>query len=325
MGSSPSRKRLASLALASFGLTAAAAACNGLTGVGDLVVGSSNGFEDGGENDAAPLSSCGARQVCMPNEDGWSPILLVGEGRTLTCPASYPASSTLAGVPFGLPTTECRCSCAPVGGTCLPLSLDHGGNQCANATLPVDLPPDGGCVTLPQPVMIERAKLAPQGAAPMGCEPQQTAAFPPPVARGVCGDAVIAPSGCARGEACVGEAPATTDNCIVHDGDVLCPSLRFPRRIKLGASPNDTRACTGCTCATDGCAGTELTLYGNTNCGGLGSEKLRANGTCNLVLFPFGLNVRSAALTAAGGCRVATPSIRTGDITFDAPKTICCR
>ena len=306
-----------------------AAACNALTGVADLLAdrevdGSApigDGGSDGPATDAPSVVACGSDRVCMPNDGGWSPIVRLAQ-TTSSCPAEYPISTTLLGVPRS--TRPCTCACTPVGGGCSGRFdvASASTPTCAATTTSLDLPLDGGCATVAPAIVVNTyVKVTTPETPPASCTGVLTSSFAAPAETRVCGGSTpTASSSCAGGEACVPAAVGSADNCIVHDGDVTCPD-RFTTRLTLGGDPQDTRACGICTCSTTACSTGAIVLSDTTTCGFGGSRK--ANGSCGIAGAAAG-TIRSAKITTLGGCRVTGTPAESGTITFNAPRTVCC-
>jgi hypothetical protein len=321
------RSRLLVAAFALF----AVGACNSLTGADDLVLMVSTdatdaaaptnldgGAVDGpGQDGAPPLVRCDVKRVCMPNDAGWIPVVRMRDANA-PCQTEYPSATTLVGVGD---EGDCRCACAPVGGTCAGgVSLGFGGS-CTASTVVLDLPADGTCASVPPFNLTPPLKITPSSSGPTSCTSKAIGDFLPPAPARFCEGATPSPgSPCESGQQCVPEATRAGENCIAHDGEVACP-VRFPSRHVLGLTPVDTRDCSTCECSPDGCAGTHVTFSNAEKCPfGIPTA---ANGNCSPVVFTSGM-IRSAKVQVGGGCKVTAASTPKGSVTFAAPKTVCC-
>jgi hypothetical protein len=317
------------------GLAVVVVACNALTGVSDLVAsgtsepeGGTNpleaGASDGGGADGATFPSCGTRRVCLPSVGGWAPVVLMDQTKD-PCQAEYPTSTTLSGLPKNS-FNACQCACAPVGGTCTQFTV-AAGPACNTLRADVNLPADGGCLTLANPIDVtspSALRVAQNANTPTSCNGTVTTNLRAATQTKVCEGAAPGTSqGCAPTETCVPEVAGYGQNCLAHDGDLACPD-GLPTRYVLGVGAlNDTRTCSACTCATDNCASTEVAFSTSTNCF-LGLAKLKANGSCNTLIVGAG-TMKSAQITNAGGCAMTKPSTLSGDVTFATPRTVCCQ
>jgi len=310
----------------------AAAACNAITSADDLSVRETDGADaastraDGGAIDApgnddggVPLVRCDAMRVCLPNDAGWVPVVLM-DVADAPCQAEYPSATTLFGDRKG---GGCQCACAPVGGTCTPsVTLGFGGGNCSTSSTMLDLPVDGTCASVPPFNLSAPLRVTTTSAGPTSCTSKSIADIRAPAPARLCQGATpsAGSSVCGSGQQCVPEAVFGGQNCVAHEGDVACPG-RFPSRLLLGPTYVDSRECSACQCGPDGCAGTTVALSNDEKCSFAPSNP--ANGNCFPVVFNAGV-IRSAKIGVGGGCKVTVPSKPTGSLTFNTPTSVCC-
>lgn len=349
------RRVVAVIAGASFAL----AACNALTGVGDLGVGGAGdgrggeGGSDGGgtigeggagggdgasdEDSGVPvdptipvvtpsLASCGTDLVCLSTRDGWSPALQVLGifGGSTACPASWPITKTYEKSGGG----SCKCACTPsAAGSCSGTIQARGGAACTGAPTTLAVGTDGTCVAmaagLPAPVALRNT-----GSPPSSCSGAVTNDLNPPKSSIGCSGATPTPSAaCAASEVCVPKPPKgqfgipTAQICMAHDGLAGCPT-NLPLRIVAGSSVKDSRSCeSACACGPRPCTGT-LEGFGTAACSGNALKSWNVDGTCatSAVASP----ATSFRYTASSPCEVKVAPKVVGMETIDAPRTFCC-
>lgn len=332
-------------------------ACNSLNGVGDLAVvdgvgpgsggagtldggkraegGSSehDGDEGGAGRDPdgggpvilpnPTLAACGNnnRQICMPNANGWTPAFfgsspLSGNG----CPPEWPQKTTYQQSGGG----KCGCTCAPSGGSCAGSVDRKGGPACAGPPTNFAVA-SGTCTDLNAMVSLPVAFTPhPSGPVPTTCtgtpDPQLRGPQPATVCTGA---APVAGAACDPSEMCVPKAGPLTGGftCIVHDGDVACPS-KLVFRTLVGASVTDNRSCgPTCTCNASGCSGGTLEAFNTAGCVGL-IRKVDVDDSCNMG--GAALTGASYRYTAASGCSVKQRPAISGAETYTSPRTLCC-
>lgn len=129
---------------------------------------------------------------------------------------------------------------------------------------------------------------------------------------------------CDVGELCFTKASmfGLLQTCLVHDGEVACPS-KLNSRTVIGTAVTDGRSCgTTCACGPTSCSnGATLEAYSAAGC--VSSVRtVNADGTCMTTgAAPSGLSYR---YTAGTGCAVTTPATVLGSVTYVAPRTLCC-
>lgn len=123
-----------------------------------------------------------------------------------------------------------------------------------------------------------------------------------------------------RGETAVGFA-----SCILHDGDVACPEGPFAKRSLAG--DRASVACSGCTtCDTTlACTSPTIRYYNDSACKTETASRV-VDGMCNPVASgatgnPF-THLRYDAKVEST-CTTSPPA--SSVVTFDRPRTLCCR
>lgn len=332
-------------------------ACNLLNGTGDLNVGdglgngtlpdggrigdgASGGGEGGGGGDGGgtttdgggfisdaginpKVSSCGLNQVCLPNTAGWMPALYqVGGGNPTAsaCPAGFPQENKL----FTSGGGGCDCTCSPTGGTCAGSVDSESGAACGGAATNLAAL-SGQCTdvtaTLPLPVAFT---AHPSGPAPKNCGGTVAPQLNAPRPTTYCTGAVPTAGNCSDpGEICVKQPGILIGGgftCIVHDGDIACPS-HLNIRTLVAAAITDGRSCgNSCSCQPQPCGGT-LEAFSGVGCA-TSMRKVNVDGTCTMAGMP--MSGASYRYTPSLGCGVSVPATVLGSETFTAPRTLCC-
>jgi len=321
-----------------------AGACASITGADDLFIAdddgggasASSGSPAGGDGPPAangeggtgeggidpPLPQC-SEGVCVPTADGWSPATTPSFFGTGSCPDGWPTKILYkAANPF-----TCDCACTPNGGgSCEGLLTLTPGNGFTCTGAPKDLPPlpgDGGCVVANLGIGIGSASKVTSAAA---SPPSSCTGIPRPVGGGaedvpVCsGGAATASPQCKPTESCVPAAGRGNAMCIVHDGLVACPSGFGARTEITAGAVDDERTCSP-TCACEpGCNEGKLEAFFTTTCDGMVGS-LSPLGECQISNIGQGKSFR---YYASNGCGVAQRPDVQGDVTLEAPKTLCC-
>jgi hypothetical protein len=219
-------------------------------------------------------------------------------------------------------------------------TCDCGGTgACAAAGIDLDLGGDNTCADTKQHFSVKQCEPLNAGGvitvtgstfakATAGTTPQCTPnpqSSPTPLEDGrLCAAPKRVGGGCKGSQVCVPRASNGYSVCITKPGVDSCPGS-FSDARRAGTSANDTRACTGCSCASSPCTG-QVQLYDTKNCdnGPRLTVDTTAPGVCAAKTNnPF--TARGQTTTVSGGCNVATPARATGSLSFGDESTICCR
>jgi len=134
-------------------------------------------------------------------------------------------------------------------------------------------------------------------------------------------DGVLCPVELEPDGGCPAAAPGT---CLVHAGDVACPtSTPTMTRHVIGkrAELLDERTC-GCACHVTSCNNPALTLYNDTQCT-QAATKVPFGSSCAFVS-SIAL-VKAYRFTADPVCAPVAPTAPVGGaLAFGAPRTLCC-
>ena len=332
-------------------LLAGLAACNALTGVGDLDLtgGSSGGPNDGILRDDAgrpidaagldggssgdggagdivvtpTLAACGEQRVCLPSTKGWVPAAFpyLGFGPAATCPLGWPTKTPYQREGSG----GCTCLCTANGsGSCAgPIEVKNGP-ACSSAAVSIAVAADGGCAatqTFANGVAVTPKPSAP----PATCGGQVANDLDEPMPSiGCTGAAPIESTACGGGEICVPKPSTSVADgvltCIQHDGEVECPT-RLPFRVLVGSSIDDRRTCSpSCSCKPNGCNDGRLEVFENNDCSG-NSYRVTTDGTCK----PIGATqVQGLSYQPGTGCGVDQPAKVEGTQVITGARTFCC-
>jgi hypothetical protein len=290
--------------------------------VAAIVDGGPSVDEDSGEADP-PLLPCEAG-VCIPTNDGWIPALRKSSGfggGSSECPASWP-QATVYDTPDSF---VCSCKCTRNGSACEgTVSLAQGPFPCTGTPVSFpNIPSDGGCVATTLTGLTTGSVKATMTTT---STPSSCTGAPTPTGGGfrdmrVCSGATpLKDATCGEAAVCVPPSPEERDAlCVMHDGDVACPK-GFSDRREIGLDGTDGRGCSACTCDVDCNSDGSFEGFVNANCtGSLGKLAL---GQCGAGGIPNAAGVR---FTAGSGCKVATDSNVTGEISYPQLKTLCCQ
>jgi len=329
------------LLIASFA-GAGAIACNALTGVSGLIASEepeAGTLEDSAAPrnpdagiDPAPTCSC----VAAPPAD-WSGPLLVLEGNATAaagaCPTGLSASFEGGIDPAGAPgCTPCSCG-AVAGAACDGTATVKVYRQmvCGSACNQV-FEVGTTCTTVkycdPSVSAIVSGNF--DGGS---CTPKGGALSAVTWARSAvaCGFASAVPATCPAGQACAPASAAAPSarTCILHAGDVMCPSGAFAGRTVYEGALSDTRSCTSCTCDSPSgrCTGGTVSLFTDTTCTNLVKD-VPSSATCGSfsVQAPDGSGkVSTPPKDFDGGCAADGGAYGDGGaVTASNPTTLCC-
>lgn len=350
------RLRLFAIAFAS---SAIVAACNLLSGVGDLSVGASGegaavdgatGAEDaredadgGGAGDAdagvvVPRVRCDdAGSVCLQAPPvGWiGPVLLYEGAAAMAAPPCSMGTSAYEGMaePSAPPAGCMACNCGPpTGGDCNSVEVvtfNQGGCQGGNGGVCADVKLEvGACTSIP--ISCGNVSTFVSGAISHGgsCPPSGGALFdggaPSWSRRALACALTNGPGSCEPDERCV-PAPAFpfAGQCILKIGeDALCPSGDFSERHVYYDSFNDARKCTACGCSPpDGGCGTNTLQV--TRCGPGEVKTSVPLNACGTTPITAALLTGSGSVQTKGSC-TPTGGRPAGGIVGTGPTTVCC-
>jgi hypothetical protein len=309
---------------------------------------------DGGTGDAAeggPLPACTGQCSPFP-PDVWTGPVLLGTGGALGAPAC--PDNALADIFDGHanPITDAlcgACSCTPPSGACAPpATITASSAACdgdGGVPTPFDPPSvwDGGCTTndavdagelCTAPSCIVSLTIGPLMLTESGCTPVQA---PSPsedpgwstYARGCRGDTFGLCENLA--DTCGPAAAAGFQVCVLHEGDVDCPSgSPYSMKSVFYQGYDDTLACSPCTCAsTVGACSARLSVYSDGACGTL----LAADpiGSLQPQCIPLDIQPSTALASKSLDTLAYTPGtcepsggVATGSLTPTAPFTFCC-
>jgi hypothetical protein len=238
---------------------------------------------------------------------------------------------------------ECTCGATlTTPGTCKAGTIGISGNGttmaagCAAFSVSFSAN-DGGCVTYQPftPIAGENLQVTPAAYTPGVCTPAPTTTIPPIAPNGqACALDVATGGGCPNqggAGACIPDVSSGADACIVHAGNVACPTgIGFDTQHVVGSGTTDTRGCSN-TCTATGptatCIDAQLTEYTDTTCTDAGAV-IQANGMCSAIPGggPGAPTYTAQAYSAevhgeACGASSVTP---TGGVALTGTTTYCC-
>lgn len=288
--------------------------------------------DDGIDNDCNGQTDC-ADAACQSGftcvdgapDETWQ-LAALADGARPSCPSGYGAGKDVRTVlGTAADTSTCACDC---GGT----------TACAGAGVDAAFGADNNCSGPTQKFLVRACEPLPPGAAIIGnntfakattgtslqCNANPLSA-PTPLKDGrLCAAPPRVGGGCKSSQVCV---PRTNNGyalCITKPGISACRgSYSVPRR--AGSNANDTRGCSGCTCASSPCTA-QVALYDNKDCDNAPRLTLETSplpGACTPKA-NGGFVARAYTTTVSGGCTVSTPPQPTGSLSFGDERTICC-
>lgn len=273
--------------------------------------------------------ACTAQVRCEPSD--WTAPGALHQGAVGTsapCGAGQ-TQALLATLGTAGAPASCTCSCTnPVGtGTC---TVATHANEYNSSSCPAGVPPGGtnlpsvGCFesTFTSTSYLFRAGLLETGRCTPVTTPTVPAATGATLEARVCVTPPREGGGCRAGSVCRARTTPSAGTCIVHTGDVTCPTA-YAQRSVFYRNTSDTRSCTGCSCgyASDGCV-SDVVAYSGAGCtGSILATTTTGDGSCRAgnpasyrTTNPRSSNQRCTASTASpSGC------VRDTD-----PSTICC-
>lgn len=286
-----------------------------------------------GAIDCADTADCGGFVCVTAPPGGWQGpgILYAGDPASVPdCPADFPTviyEGVADPVQEDATCTACACSTATVTCTLQPLRA-YGNATCSGGSTAFVQPPMNTCAQInPSAGTGAYRAFAPSASASPCTASGGTANVPPPaanVAARICA-ADLSAAGCeAQEQRCVLStvgAPFESTVCVWSDGDQACPA-GFGVKHLFGASLDDTRGCTPCTCgsAQATCSATTH-LYEDNNCGN-GFTFVPNDDTCvNAPSLPSIMTMVDAMGTCPPDGGQPTGNVALGG----ALTTVCCR
>lgn len=341
----------------SFAAALAGAACNELTGAGDLATSAEDGgapaeassveppvdASTGGEGEMdAPgptvVPSCDCVAAPPP---GWiGPVALFREDAPE--PAPCPGGLTTAmsgGTDPEAPEPGCEpCACTLTGACATATVQSYASGGCSsscgsafNAVVGTTCTRLSYCVpaTTVKVTASARGSCTASGGArrPAGWKQSVTACTFSDGTDG--GITAPADAGCDVGLACAPAiAGSSAPTCIVHEGEATCPDGPYSVRLTFGGSISDTRTCSPCTCGTAQatCEGGEVTVYHDDECTSV-ATKIGIPPTCGAFTTgdaTGGAKITKPASLVDGGCPPSGGVVTGGTVTAGAPWTACC-
>lgn len=289
----------------------------GSSSVGDSSAGSETGDPE-----------CGPASVCNePAPSGWfGPAVFarVTEGEDApACPAEYPEAGPTVLEGYADPGPAiCSCECdLSMAQSCSSYVYGHSTASCN--TYNVYSATSENCTNV---ALTNYAQFYAYLQNNPFCMQNKSEEFPPvqwdasitscklPVTATACGDGGV----CTPLPGGDFEAPV----CIYKQGDEACPAGVYDTKVSFYTGVEDTRECTNCTCGTvqPNCNNLTLDLYNGTDCAGLPTNSLTANGACESAA------AGSVAVPPAAddGCPVQTAPEPMGSIAPVGEFTFCC-
>jgi hypothetical protein len=254
------------------------------------------------------------------------------------CPPALPAQANVDVDPLNLAgVSACGCTCTvATEPSCVarnivtrygPDNACDGGN---GAGTPVNYPAaDGGCIA--EGLFVAPFVFAEQPPSSGGsCTPESSVAVPSTGATQgqICGGESMFGAGCGAAQVCA-LVPSGYHSCILHDGQVSCPSGAYSKPHSVGTL-EDTRGCTACSCdaPTGECAPGTWAFFPNPNCAGPPSISIPTDGVCTGTgAPPAGTATQSNQFTSVlsdAGCAAAAPVQPTGNVQLTNADTVCC-
>jgi hypothetical protein len=273
-----------------------------------------------GRTDCAD-NACGAFTCVAAAPRDWQVVAYAEAAQPPSCPSGFGASADVKSAVTGGTAAACDCAC---GGSCSAgLAVAAGDASCSVSHA---LGVKSSCSSLVASGNTfdtgTNAKLVPP-TTPV-CAANPTVSIPALKDARVCAPPPRVGAGCSNGNVCVPRLGNTFSACVAKSGVNACPT-GFALGHLAGTNPNDTRACSACTCDSTPCTA-QAKLYNDGAC--TGAPDLTLNGsaaaTCASVPGGISINIKGYTSTVSGGCVVATPPQLNGVLTFPDAQTVCC-
>jgi hypothetical protein len=301
-------------------------------GVGAVSSSSSSGAGATGAGGSGAV--CDAiSHTCVPETPpGWTGPVALHEGPEGTpSPACVGDYATTFGefngdLDEGMAT--CSCTCDPAQGIACtsPAGLCYGSNCTSFCAGTDETVAPGVCKNIAGSASSSVRVTSPLPTQMGSCAPNPDHTITTPVwgtAAKACGGAAASPVGCGAGDVCVPNAVAPfATMCVVHDGDVACPSSYFGEKHLFHEGFDDTRACSGCSCggATSTCGGSVVFTEGG--CNNVLLSTVAAGGCGPLNSGGSAENARYTP-TPSGTCPPSGGAL-SGAVVETGTKTFCC-
>jgi hypothetical protein len=279
--------------------------------------------------DAASVAPTPTECTCVASAPaGWRGPYVIAEqaGAAPDCVGDYPVTAYSGQSEAAAAPAECSCSCGePTDVTCsAPATSLHTDPTCAEPACDVDasartcgdaLLCGGGNKKV---VAVSFGPSLPSGGS---CKPSATAHVPPVGARRSIRLCAARSGGtdCEGGACQAKPSPvfASSNRCVIQDGDVaVCPAA-FPERRVYYAGGSDTRACSQCQC--DAPVGTTCTATAST-C----KDPTTVDAPSGCLAVAAGTKVVTAPGTPHGGACAPTGGQPIGAFDPGSPTTVCC-
>ena len=201
---------------------------------------------DGPGLEAGTTDSTSCSGTCVAEVQGWQVVEASFTGAS--CLAAGWTNAQLAYDGLTVPPATCGCSCPPVGGCSVSLSLCSGTGGCTACASPVTLI-QGVCTAVPGvdggSSYVSIGSVAGDGGS---CAPQTSKSVPPVSWSGqvrYCSAAAL--PACGGGGVCVPVTDPGFTVCVAAPGDVACRPPYITRHLEY-AGASDSRDCSACTC-----------------------------------------------------------------------------
>jgi hypothetical protein len=308
------------------------AGCSLGFGLGNLSGGDSDaepadaGTGDAGTGDAS--DGC----ACLPSAPGWS-VVAFAAGSDTACPAGYGPATDLVVDPL-LDAAACGCSCSvATQPSCAQSSLLYESFEeatCSDASTIEHLAPtDAACAPNSFGALTPWHALTGSAAYGGTCSAAPSTLLPDAGTRGraCAADAAFA-AACDTGSSCIPSPGAPFALCVMKDGGATCPP-GLQGMHTAGASLQDTRGCTPCTCGNFPVAlcGGSFTWFTGTDGGGCGAAIFTApvDGLCHATPPGSGQAYAYQAQELDAACGPpSTPPAPIGSASLAGQVTICC-
>jgi hypothetical protein len=292
-----------------------------------------------------PPPHCGGEFACVPAPPAdWSgPFeFYSGAGAVPACTTNFGHSAFDGNDSISAGSASCGCTCDPAKGvSCSDVSFaiaptavcaQNPSGPCDTFTLS-----NGQCKTINDQGKCNANDLAMTASAPTAsggmCPPKPTFSAPAPSwavsGRACAAQTAISAADCTSGNVCAPypSTPFQAGLCIMHTGDVACPTAGYTGKHVLYSGINDARGCSACTCGSVGgatCTAIVKVFSSTTNgtCGGpTPPVPFSLPVKCSAVSQPADFNVTE---TPSGGTCTPSPVTPVGQVTPAQPTTFCC-
>ena len=291
-----------------------------------------NGKDDDGDGRLDCDDADCSNMRCSPAApSGWQGPVMLGEGAEAACAGNFDQVAFQGGTePSGAPASCSKCTCS--GSSCSEFvdfvtsdAVQCGGTSCATSFNQSCGEISPACLQGSSSAFLKTQLPSQTGCKASAQEPKLDAATWKSAVK-ACSPAAVYNGGCPSNQVCMPSASgADADErlCIWREGDERCPDGKYSGRRVLYRELSDSRGCSACSCKAPACDYRWRVFNADDQSCANPVLELKSEGLC-VQVNPNGGKLRvGAALSGGGSCEPAGGEAD-GEVTADAPVTVCC-